>query len=205
MRKRDARAAALLVAAALTAGCEVVATREPVVPPAAAVFDSTLVGTWSPAGDGETRAVVTRDGDEYDVEYVEGDRTVRFDARLGVLGTRPVLDLVPAADPGPGSEGEVDAGPEVANRLPLLLRWEGEALRFAILEPDSVRGMLSDGRLDLPYVVEERHGGREIVLTAETDRLRAELAGYVDGPGVLHWSAELMRRSPAAEGSPERD
>lgn len=197
-----ARVAAVLIVTALTVGCEVVTSREPVVPASSTRYDSTLVGTWAPE-DGGGRAVVTRDGDGYDLEYFEGEQALRFDARLGALGSRRVLELSPVADAGAGAEA--DADPEVANRILLFLRWEGKALRFAILEPDSVRRMLDDGRLDLPYLIEERHGGREVVLTAETDRLRAELAGYADRPGVLHWAAEPMRRPPGEQGPWRQD
>lgn len=200
--KRPASVAAVLLTTALTLGCEVVTFREPVVPASEAAFDPTLVGTWGP-DDGSGTAIVTRDGDGYEVEYRENDQALRFDARLGTLESRRVFELSPGT--GAGADAETDRDSGVANRILLFLRWEGDALRFAILEADSVRRMLDDGRLDLPYRVEERYGGREIVLTGETDRLRAELAEFVGRPNVLHWVPEPMRRLSAGQEPSTRD
>src|SRR6185295_20095583 len=77
--------------------CGCVVSVQPVVSAAASTFDTRLLGTWGEA-DGKDRVVITRgDSNAYDIEYTDSDGKVgTFEARLGKLGTRTVLDMQPA-------------------------------------------------------------------------------------------------------------
>lgn len=170
------------IVAGLVLGCEAVRSIEPVIPESEAIFEPALVGTWESGS--EEQVVVARDGDEYDLLFTgpRGD-VAEFDARLGYLGGRVVLEVSPAASERHGSDPSDESIP--ASHMVFFLDLRADTLSIATLDADSALRMLNDGRLDLPFVAERRQGAHDILLTATSDRLRSELSDYVNRPGVI--------------------
>jgi hypothetical protein len=88
------RLGAILALAIFMSGC--VLSVEPVISESVATFDPRLLGSWE-ENSGSDRAVVSRAAEnEYAIEYTSDGKVSRFQARLGRLGGRTVLDVWPA-------------------------------------------------------------------------------------------------------------
>ena len=162
---------------AVLAGC--VLSIDEIVPESDALFDQRLLGTWKESG-GRDRAVVSRgEGNAYRIEYTTEGKAGRFDARLGRLGERLVLDLWPAPQDGelPRPYGyTLVAG----HSLAVLDVSDGE-IRVSWLDPDVLQSALRDGSVRLAY-------GRlddRVILRAGTPELRSQLGAYLGRPGAL--------------------
>ena len=149
-----------------------------VVPPSDSAYDPALIGVWEGTWEGESapaRAVVSdADGRSYVIDYTEasGERTGSFQARLGRLGGRMVLEVWPAGDTG---ETPVQADLVVPGHMLFVVDSIADSLRLSAFDQDSVERALERGTLSLPYRTLE---GRTILL-AETGSLRAELGPLV--------------------------
>jgi hypothetical protein len=79
------------------AGCLLVLSVDPVIPEADAVFDGQLLGSWEDEQDGARVMFSRAEGNRYDVRVLLPSSQVegRFEARLGRLGGRTVLDMWP--------------------------------------------------------------------------------------------------------------
>jgi hypothetical protein len=78
-----------------------------------------------------------------------------------------------------------------------VLELEGDRLRIAVLETDSVVAALRTGALRTPsHEVDEA-----LLLTGPTDSLRAALAGYLERPGALAEWREWTRVAGSARGA----
>lgn len=196
-----------LALALLAGGCAL--SVDPVIPDSAAMFDPRLLGTWEDPS-GSERAVVSRaEGNLYAIEYTSGGRTGRFEARLGRLGERLVLDVRPA--PREGEVPEPYEGLLLAGHVLLALDITPDGIGIALLEPDSLLEAIRAGQVPL------KHGGGEqqLILHGGTEELGAALGPYAARPDA--WSeADVWRRSrealpagpvavPCFEASPWRE
>lgn len=176
--------------AIVVSGCAL--SVNPVIPESSATFDPRLLGTWEDTS-GSDRAVVSRAAENrYAIEYTSDKRVGRFEARLGQLGERLVLDIWPA--PRDGDLPRPYADLLVAGHLLLALVVSPDEIRAATLEPDSLFAALRAGRLRLAHDRSEN----QLILHGTTEDLRAALGPYLGHPGALG-KADVWRRSTEAE------
>ena len=174
---------ALILLAAL-AGC--VVAIEPYVAPAEALFDERLLGTWAEVGDKDT-AVVTRDtGNVYAIRYRSASGTGRFEARLGRLGSRMVLDVKPA--PGRGEVSSEYDGLLIAAHIAVLIDIGTDEATIALLDADSIAPLLRDGSLRAHVRSRE-----QVILTGTTAELRTALASHVARAGATDAGTKFRR------------
>ena len=163
--------------AIVLSGC--VLSVDPVIPESGATFDPRLLGRWEEVS-GSDLAVVSRGAENaYAIEYTSGGKVGRFDARLGRLGDRLVLDVWPAPPdtdlPAPYSELLV------AGHLLFALEVGPDEIRVGMLEPDSLLAALRAGQVRLA------HGRSEdrLILHGTTEELRSALGPYLARSGAL--------------------
>ncbi len=167
-----------LCACVVLAGC--VVSVEPVVPSSAATFDVRLLGRWTEV-DGKDRAVVSRgDSNGYAIEYTDGEGKVgRFEARLGRLGPRLVLDVRPAA-----RESEpalTEAAMLIRGHVLFVIDIAADSVRIAMLKPEALRSALMNKSVQMAHVDDRDR----LVLTGTSEELRRVLAGYMERSGAL--------------------
>lgn len=195
-----------LVACAVS---EDVHTLRPVVAESDAIFDARLVGTWEWVdGKNVERAVISRDtGKPYSIEYDK----YRFEARLGRLGGRQVLDVWPA----PPDTTKLDmTWVESLNNfhgylltpahLLLVLDLRADSLLVSAFERDSLVVALASGKVRLPYIElgdSARNEGGTLLLGGTTSQLRLAIGPYLAGGGALG-KPSAFRRVPDARSSP---
>lgn len=169
--------ARILVTALVTAGC--VVSTEAVITDADSTFDERLLGTWAEQGGSDTAVVRRGAGNVYAMTYTMGSTTGRFEARLGRLGDRFVLDVRPTPE-----THELPL-PYRATLLPVHLAVfidiGPDEVRIALLEPDSLRAALEAGRVRLAASGEQH----QLALRGTTAELRAALPSHLARPGTL--------------------
>ncbi len=173
------------------AGC--VLSVDAVVPASDATFDPRLLGEWQ--SEGSERAALTRDGDGYAVTYADDKgKTGRFQARLGRLGTRAVLDVWPAQEDG-DNPGPV-AGTLIPGHLLLAVDLARDSVVAQALHPDSTEAALRAGRLRLAFSKAED----DVVLRGTTAELRSALASWTARPSA--WAEPGTWRRPSRPPAP---
>lgn len=183
LRAANHRRAVILIAF-VASGC--VLSVDPVVSESAATFDPRLLGAWQEVA-GSDRAVVSRgDGNSYRIAFTSEGKTGRFQARLGRLGSRLVLDVQPAPVE---SELEPYSAALIAGHVLLALDLDSSAARTALLERDTLRAALAAHRLSLAHT----DAKDRLVLRGTTNELRAGLTMYLGRSGALAKS-EAWRR-----------
>ena len=179
---------AAVALAAVAGGC--VISVEAIVPEANAEFDARLLGTWQGVSDTSDRATVSRrSGSRYAVEYTDGDETGKFEARLGRLGSRMVLDVWPT--PSDSDVAEPYRGLLIPGHTLMVVEIAPDSLVTRLIEADSLRAVLRRGQLRLDTL---RHS-RQLVLTSPTNVLRSGLGTYIGRPGALD-KPGIWRRVP---------
>ena len=164
---------------------------EAIVPESEAIFDPRLVGTWELVSSSDV-AVISRASDHsYAIEYLSEGKVSRFQARLGSLGDRPVLDVW--ATPSEGDVSEVYAGIMVAGHTLLVLDIGAGEVTAAALDLDALLVHLRTGQPALPH----RLLDEQLVLHGTTAQVRATLGAYLASSGTL---AEPMVWRRVAEG-----
>jgi len=173
----------------LITGCGV-GSVHPLHQDAELLFDAQLIGTWEDSA-GKESAVLTADGTRgYRLAYRDGDgKTGRFRARLGLIGSRHVLDIQPE-DP-PHEFSDIYRGLLLPLHGFVFLEVQGQALNFAVLEADTLRRYLQRNPMAVSHIV-LKDG---ILLTAPSSELRRFLAGYLGRRAVLD-KAVWRRRVP---------
>lgn len=157
-------------------GC--VVSVDPYLSDADVTFDPGLLGTWEEVS-GSDRAVVSQRADDaYAVEYTSDGEVTQFEARLGRLGDRLVLDLWPAAD---DSDQDLESGLEIPGHLLLTVDIGSNEIRFAAIDPDPLLESLRDGRIGLSY----QSADEQLILQGSTEQLRAALGDYIERDGAL--------------------
>ena len=180
-----------LALALFTGGC--VMSVEPVVPAADATFDERLLGAWAEVS-GEDRAVVTRSAaNTYLVDYASGKDTGRFEARLGRLGGRVVLDAWPLP-----RETELRTSYRrhlIPAHVLVVLDVGADETGVSLLEPNPLMAAIGAASLRLTY----GRLGDQVVLHGSTAELRAALGPYLARPGALAAPATFRRVRTAAD------
>lgn len=170
-------------------GC--VLSVDPVISESDATFDPRLLGMWEEVS-GSDRAVISQAAENtYEIEYTSDGKVGRFEARLGRLGDRLVLDVWPA--PRDNDLPQPYAGLLVAGHQILSLDFDQGEIRVAALEPDSLLAALRAGQVRLAY----RHSEDQLVLHGTTEELRSALGPYFARSGALA-EADQWRRAQGA-------
>jgi hypothetical protein len=190
------RLSSVLVFCVVLTGC--VLSNDAVVPESAATFDARLLGGWEEVGGSDRAVVSSARTNAYAIEYTDSDGQVgRFEARLGRLGTRLVLDVLPA--PRQAGSSPPEAGALIRGHVLFDLQVGADTARVALLEQGALVAVLAGGASHLAHVT----SGDQLILTDATDRLRVGLARYLDRAGPFG-SPSVWHRTggpePAAPG-----
>jgi hypothetical protein len=172
-----------LLAMSLT-GC--VISVEPVVTDSDAIFDDRLLGTWESDSD---LAVVTHDGETaYAIEFVSEGEVSQFEARLGRLEDRYVLDVWSTIvnDLPDATEGML-----VAGHLLFDIRIEADEVSAAMLKPGAILEALESGELSLAH--RNSDSEEHVLLYGSTEQLRSALEPYLASSNALY-EPNLWRR-----------
>lgn len=165
-----------LVAGAL-GGC--VVSVQPVVTVAASSFDASLLGKWAEVGSKDRITVSRGDANLYEIEYTDGTgKTGQFEARLGWLGQRTVLDVQPApreSSPMP------EAASFIRGHILYAITIAPDTIKIALLDPKALRAAVKSKAV----VLSSFDDHDQLVLTGSTDELRRALASYIERPGAL--------------------
>ncbi len=167
----------VLVALIGLSGC--VLSIDPVVSESNSTFDPRLLGKWEQAP-GSDRAVVTKGKDNtYLIEYTSIEQSGSFQARLGTLGGRQVLDIWPALSEE--DQEKPQAGLLVAGHIIFTIEIDQDEISAAALEPDPLLTGIRAGVVKTPY----RQNEHQLILTGTTEELRSVLGPYLSGTEVL--------------------
>jgi len=158
-------------------GC--VLTVDPVVPEDDATFDPRLLGRWEEVGGSDVAVVSSGDDETYAIEYSADGRISNFEARLGRLGDRLILDVWPAS---PGDElPEHYTGLLIPGHLLLVLDVGEDEIQLTGLDRDAFVEALRAGQVSLGHDSNDT----QVILYGTTEELRAVLGPYLSRPGVL--------------------
>lgn len=167
-------AVALLIA--LT-GC--VHSVAPVVPEDDATFDPRLLGKWEDVDGSDVAVLSSVDDKTYAIEYFEGETRSHFEARLGHLGDRLILDVWPAS---PGDElPERHAGLCIPGHLLLVLDIGEDEIQLTGFDRDAFVEAQRAGKLTLAH----DSNNEQVILHGTTEELRAALGPHLSRPGAL--------------------
>lgn len=168
-------------------GC--VVSVNPVVNTSAATFDARLVGTWQEA-DGKDRIVVTRgDANLYAIDYTDSDGQVgHFEAHLGRLGQRTVLDVQPTArESSPMPEG----ASMIRGHIVYVVTITADSVRMSLFDPKALRAAIKSKSVSMASF--DDHD--QVVLTGDTGELQRALGAYIERKGALD-EPSTWRRVP---------
>lgn len=178
---------AVMAFAIVLSGCAL--SIDAVVSESDALFDPGLLGSWEEVT-GSDRATISRAAENmYAIEYTDGEGKVEnYEARLGRLGERLVLDVWPAPR-------ETDlplpyVGFLIAGHLLLTLDVGPDEIRVAALDPDSLLAALDAGEIHLAH----GRSGDQLILYGTTEDLRSALGAYVARSGALR-EPDVWRRA----------
>ena len=171
--------------ALLLAGC--VPSLHPLYTEEDLVYDSALVGTWIEA-EGEDTWTFLKLGDAaYDLIYTEERVPARFEAHLVQVGEFLFLDTYPGE---PDIKNDFYLIHIIPAHIFLRIEIEGDVLRYAMLDLDWLKKMISEKNVDIEH--EEMEGG--ILLTARPKELQAFLAEYAEDEKAFPDPQELHRQ-----------
>jgi hypothetical protein len=171
--------------AVMMSGC--VLSIDPVIPESGALLDERLIGNWEQASGGDLAVVSRGTGGTYLIEYTSDGRVSWFEARLGRLGKRLVLDVWPA--PPDSLQHQHDASLMVPGHVLFSLDIGSDLVQIAPLEGDSLLEALRSGRVRLVH----RESRDRLILQGTTAQLRAALTPYLERPGAFD-EPETWRR-----------
>jgi len=197
LRLRLLRTASGLALAIVGSAC--VLSVDPVVSESGAVFDARLLGTWSAESDSDRVSVTRLNETTYAIEYTADGKRGRFEARLGKLGNRMVLDAW--AVPGDSDVKEPYRDMLIPGHMLLALGIGADTVSTAVLDHSALRSALGARVVTLAQVSSKD----QVILTGRTAELRAGLAGYVDRTGAWDKPQRWRRvttRGSAASGTP---
>lgn len=179
------RSGPLLLSWLLASSC--VLSVDGYVPLDRALADSSLAGTWLHGS--RERVVMNWDGDAgYELAYLDPEgKAGRFQAVLGRVGGRLVLDVWPAAPKDETSD--VYRGSFLPGHVLLAVDRLGDSVRVATLDLDTLRAALAAGSVRLPHLVREE----SVILTGTSTQQGQGLAAYLARPGALGETAVWHR------------
>ena len=175
---------------------------ESVITESGATFDPRLLGAWEEVN-GSDRAVVTRSArNGYTIEYASRD-TVRYEASLGRLGDRLILDVSVPPEKGPSDD------PPVASHLAFALDVGEDEIRVALIDGDSLAAAIRAGRVRLDAHTRSTKcpqmcAPSDLILDSTTEDLRAALGPYLASAGALE-PPSVFRHAQARGKSQSRD
>jgi hypothetical protein len=194
-------AAGLVVAGVLATGCRVRLFQVSVHP----FFHTTdapgdLGGRWvSEENEAEGLDLAPAGENEWRVDI--------FDAKAGLEGQKPSGGVVRFGRVGgalywdmtvEGADATGDLAKEHLLELHSVarVRWDGDTMELAFLDPRWMSEALADGRVDLAHFGEgEDDGDHSIILTARTEELEVFLQAYGDVPEAFS-EPEVYHRVP---------
>jgi len=169
----------------LLAGC--VPSLHPLYTEEDLVYDSALVGTWTGA-EGEDTWTFRKLGDTaYDLIYTEEGVPARFEAHLVQVGEFLFLDTYPGE---PDIKNDFYLIHIIPAHIFLRIEIEGDVLRYAMLDLDWLKKMITEKKVDILH--EEMEGG--ILLTAPPKELQAFFAKYAEDEKAFPDPQELHRQ-----------
>ena len=186
-------------------GC--VLSVDPVIPESEATFDPRIVGTWEEESGSDYAAITRTASGGYAIQYTSDGKTSAFEARLGRLGDRLVLDAWPA--PGQRDLPDLYSSVLIAGHVLFSLDVTPDQIRMAPLDADAMLKALRAGGIRMPY----SSARDRLVLLGATPQLRAELRTYMARPGAFSESTIWRRTTnrpapvepPCFEASPWRE
>jgi hypothetical protein len=183
----SAKSASVVIAVSVVvAACAV--SVDAVVTDANATFDQRLLGNWVDADDADTRVAVTRESPtSYRVMFTDDGKTGKYEARLGRLGTRTVLDVWP--EPADSEIAEPYRGALIPGHLLFVVEIGPDRITAAALSTDSLRAAIKAARVKLDTLGDRR----QLILTGPTSALRTALATHIARPGALDKPATFTR------------
>lgn len=189
MLMRLARAAITSFAVVLLPSACILTT-DSVIAESDATFDQRLIGSWEAVGDSD-RVVISRGaGNAYLLDYLDGDgEKGKFQARLGRLGSRLVLDVWPASSSIDAPVAEVELF--VPQHLAMAVDIASNEVRSALFDSDSLLAAVESGRVRVSHIVSDRR----VVLLGTTAELQAALGRYSATPGAFG-GVTVWRRIP---------
>lgn len=193
----------LLGLAIALGGC--VYSVESVITDPSATFDPRLLGAWKEVGSSD-RAVVTRSArNGYTIEYGSNDTVSRYEARLGRLGDRLILDVsVPPRDSSPTPSGKLPIAWHVVYTLDL----SEDEMRAALIDGDSLAAAIRAGGVRLSahprysVVCTRMCEPTELLLDGTSEELRTALGPYLERAGSLEPPTIFRRAARTRNAAP---
>lgn len=190
MPRSKSLARALAIALPALSACGV-ASVSPIVTEDDAVIDPRLTGTWKAEEDKDSAVITIAGPNVYRIVYADGDgKTGRFDARLGTLGKRRVLDVQPV-DPLPDASDLYKSLILRAHGL-VVIDSLGTSLVFHLVDPDSLKADLKRRPTATPHTFIEDSA----LLTGSSEEVRAYFDALLARPGTLGDANTWRKRSP---------
>jgi hypothetical protein len=170
------------------------------------IIEPGLVGTWKTADNEDTWTFEKiQNGKEYVLVYrqaefgpdgpfsegklVPGD-AARFQARLGRLGGRLFLDLIPVAEGNPGVRNELFNWHLIRAHTICRLWLEKDALRLDWLSENWLEEGFTSGKITIAHARAEDGW----VVTAPTKELQQAVARYAEDNDAFPPSEDILRR-----------
>lgn len=191
----------LLWLAMALGGC--VYSVESMITESGATFDPRLLGAWEEV-DGSDHAVVTRSAsNSYAIEYASRD-TVRYEARLGRLGDRLILDV---SIPPDGGSPKPSGASAIVRHFTVVLDVGEDEIRVAVIDGDSLAAAIRAGRVRLdahassPSLCPQTCAPNALILRGATGELRAALGPYLASAGALEHTGIFRKLREGADTS----
>jgi len=177
--------------AVVLTGC--VLSVDPVVPEDEAAFDPRLLGRWEEVDGSDVAVLSSADDETYAIEYSEDKETSHFEARLGRLEDRLILDVWPA--PSGDELPELYTGLLIPGHLLLVLDIGQEKIQVSGLDRDAFVEALGTGQVRLGHDSNDD----QVILYGTTDELRAALGPYLSRPDALDDPSAWRRAERAGD------
>ena len=187
--RRAIRASAAALGLVLSLGACLI-TADPVIAEADATFDARLLGSWEEVGGPDRATIVRGTSNGYVIEYTDKEGLARFEARLGTLGGRQVLDVWP--EPRRGELPPQYTDMLLPGPLALVLTIAGDEVRFSLVDADVLVKSLGEGAARMTH----SRIGHRTVLHGTTAELRTILAAHLARGDALD-SPAVFRRAGA--------
>ncbi|HUF26596.1 MAG TPA: hypothetical protein VMM18_06410 [Gemmatimonadaceae bacterium] len=165
----------------------------PVVTTSDAIFDPRLLGRWEL--DSGVYAVITRaDSQTYEIRLTEDGLTGRFEARLGQLGGRLVLEL----QASPGDKAMQQYAPLVIRgHFLYVIELRDDELRLASFDREAVRSAVRQGEVQLEIIEQEDTW----MMLDDTRQLRTALGALLSRTGMLDQDDVVWHRATNSGGN----
>jgi hypothetical protein len=180
---RSIKILAVLGIALLMSGC-VLSSLHPLFTEKDLVFDKSLLGTWTGAGEDDT--LTFEDGGEkaYDLTYSAEGPKVRYKAHLVQLGKYRFLDIYPQ------ESEDYDAYHFIPAHTFWKIWMEEDNLHIDGLAHDWLKNMIDQKKIKIPHeVLEDR-----ILLTATTKELQEFVLKYAEDASAFSVTEEFHRQ-----------